>query len=73
LASAPCRERRRAVFVNEVEGGTIAGYRVDATEKGKVLVRVTIATQDSYRVAERHDAIVELDGDGAAIRPLMAP
>ena len=62
------RERSRTTFVKEVEAGRVAGYRIDPTEKGKVLVRVTAPPQDSYREAERHEALVELDEEGAALR-----
>lgn len=65
------RERSRAVFVREVEAGRVEGYRVDLTAKGKVLVRVIAPTHpDPYRDAERHDALIELDEQGAALHPV---
>src|SRR5262249_2877163 len=48
---ALAREARRRRFVAEAEAGKIAGYRVDPTEEGKVLVRV-VSQGKGYRVAD---------------------
>lgn len=60
------RERRRRGFVAGVEAGEVPGYRVDATDEGKVLVRVTRG--ESYRVADFEEQVFELDEDGVAVR-----
>ncbi len=62
------REKERRSFVAEVEGCRVAGYRVDATREGKVLVQITPPDADAYRTAEGHDAVVELDQHGDAVR-----
>jgi len=48
---ARIRERRRSAFVAKAEAGEIPGYRVQPTEDGKVLLRVT-SMGEGYRVAE---------------------
>jgi hypothetical protein len=65
---ALARERRRRRFVAGAEAGEIAGYRVDATEEGKVLVRV-VSQGEGYRVADFEEEVFELDAAGEATRP----
>jgi hypothetical protein len=61
------RERRRRRFVADAEAGKVAGYRVDATAEGKVLVRVA-AQGRGYRVADFEEEVFELDEQGQATR-----
>lgn len=61
------RERVRRTFVREVEAGTVAGYRVDESAQGKVLVRVT-SMGSGYRVANFEEALFDLDETGEARR-----
>lgn len=63
------RENERRSFVREVEAGGVSGYRVDATDEGKVLVRITSMGQ-SYRVADFEEPVFELDATGEAQRSL---
>jgi hypothetical protein len=67
-AGSHARDRRRKAFVDAAERGTIPGYRVDATEEGRVLVRV-MGEGAGYRVAEQHEALVELSDDGEMRSP----
>ncbi len=67
-ALAGTRARRRRRFVAGAEAGEIPGYRVDATEEGKVLVRV-VAEGRGYRVADFEEDVFELDEHGEAVRP----
>jgi hypothetical protein len=66
LARARAARRRR--FVADVAAGKIAGYRVDVTDEGKVLVRV-ISQGQGYRVADFEEDVFDLDADGEAKRP----
>jgi hypothetical protein len=68
-ALAVARERTRRHFVAEVEAGKVAGYRVDASAEGKVLVRV--AAPGSYRVADVEEDLFALDEVGAARAALV--
>jgi hypothetical protein len=65
---AGAREARRRRFVAEAEDGKVAGYRVDETDEGKVLVRV-VAQGKGYRVADFEEEVFELDAAGEATRP----
>jgi hypothetical protein len=65
---ARAREARRRVFVAGAEAGNIAGYRIDATDEGKVLVRV-VSQGKGYRVADFEEEVFELDAEGEATRP----
>lgn len=65
---AGARETRRRRFVAAAEAGKVAGYRVDATDEGKVLVRV-VAQGKGYRVADFEEEVFELDAEGEATRP----
>jgi hypothetical protein len=67
-ALAIAREARRRRFVADAEAGKIAGYRVDATDEGKVLVRV-VSQGTGYRVADFEEEIFELDAEGEATKP----
>jgi hypothetical protein len=50
-------------------GGSISSStRVDATEEGKVLVRI-VAQGKGYRVADFEEDVFELDEHGEAVRP----
>lgn len=67
--AAHYRGNRRRRFVEEVEAGKRAGFRVDPTKEGKVLVRVT--TQgEGYRVADVEEEVLALDEAGEALREL---
>ncbi|MBL9024321.1 MAG: hypothetical protein JNL21_19155 [Myxococcales bacterium] len=67
--AAHYRGNRRLRFVEEVEAGKRAGFRVDPTKEGKVLVRVT--TQgEGYRVADVEEEVLALDEAGEALREL---
>lgn len=68
-ALAHARTVRRRRFVDAVEAGAVAGFRVDPTPEGKVLVRVTSMGQ-AYRVTDFEEPLVELDDDGEAKRAL---
>jgi hypothetical protein len=65
---ALARETRRRRFVTRVEAGDVAGYRVDPTEEGKVLVRI-VAQGQGYRVADFEEEVFDLDVMGEATRP----
>ena len=65
-ALAFAREARRRRFVADAEAGNVAGYRVDPTEEGKVLVRI-VAQGNGYRVADFEEEIFDLDARGEAV------
>lgn len=65
---ARARAARRRAFVGEVESGRVAGYRIDETDEGKVLVRV-VSQGQGYRVADFEEELYELDDAGEAMRP----
>jgi hypothetical protein len=65
---ARAREARRRRFVADAEAGKTPGYRVDATDEGKVLVRI-VSQGEGYRVADFEEELFELDAEGAATRP----
>jgi hypothetical protein len=65
LALSHLRELRRRAFVARAEAGEIHGFRVDAHEEGKVLVRVT-SNGEGYRVADFQEEIYLLDEEGRA-------
>jgi hypothetical protein len=65
---AQARAARRRAFVTDAEAGKIPGYRIDATEEGKVLVRI-VAQGKGYRVADFEEEVFELDAEGEAKRP----
>ncbi len=65
---ARAREARRRTFVAEAEAGKIPGYRIEATEEGKVLVRI-VSQGNGYRVADFEEEVFELDAEGEAMRP----
>jgi hypothetical protein len=69
LASA--RASRRRAFVADAEAGKVPGYRVEATDDGKVLVRI-VAQGKGYRVADFEEEVFELDAAGEATRPRQA-
>jgi MFS family permease len=66
---ALARERRRRAFVAAAEAGKIPGYRIEATDEGKVLVRI-VAQGKGYRVADFEEEVFELDEAGQARRPV---
>jgi hypothetical protein len=53
------RDRARQRFVAQVQEGRVAGYRVDETEAGRVLVRVQGLQE--YRAIEEEEALFALD------------
>ncbi|MBX3210975.1 MAG: hypothetical protein KF850_02990 [Labilithrix sp.] len=63
------REKARRVFVREVEAGAVEGFRIDASDEGKVLIRITSMGQ-GYRVANFEEPIVGLDESGEVQRAL---
>ena len=63
------RDAVRRNFVQKVEEGAVRGYRVDTTDQGKVLVRVT-SMGTGYRVANFEEPLAELDEEGEARRAL---
>ncbi|MEP7125789.1 MAG: hypothetical protein ABJE95_32965 [Byssovorax sp.] len=65
---AQARAARRRTFIADTEAGKIPGYRVDALDEGKVLVRI-VAQGQGYRVADFEQEIFELDAEGEATRP----
>ena len=69
LASA--RASRRRAFVADAEAGKVPGYRIEATDEGKVLVRI-VAQGKGYRVADFEEEVFELDAEGEAKRPRQA-
>jgi hypothetical protein len=64
--TAFARDLRRREFVKAVEGGHVKGFRVDATEAGKVLLRVP-EHAESYRVHSFEEELYLLDEEGAAV------
>jgi hypothetical protein len=64
LASGRATRRRR--FMEDVEAGAVAGYRIDAEPEGKVLVRVTPQGQ-GYRVADFEEELLALDEEGEPV------
>lgn len=64
---AAARERRRRSFVARVEQGREPGYRIDATDEGKVLMRVQ-ENHAGYRVADFEEEVYELSAEGEATR-----
>jgi hypothetical protein len=71
LATALARKRQlaRRAFVEQVEAGSVAGYRIDKTEAGKVLVRIS-SMGEGYRVANFEEPVYGLDEAGEARRAL---
>lgn len=65
---ARAREARRRRFVADAEAGKIAGYRIEPTDEGKVLIRV-VSQGKGYRVADFEEEVFELDAEGEATRP----
>jgi hypothetical protein len=65
LAFARAARRRR--FVKDAEAGKIAGYRVDPTMEGKVLVRV-VAQGQGYRVADFEEDVFEISAEREAVQ-----
>lgn len=63
------REAKRRAFVARVAAGDVAGFRVDDTREGRVLVRVT-ELGSGYRVANFTEELYALDETGDAARPL---
>lgn len=66
-AFAVRREGVRKKFVREVEAGAVEGFRVDETNEGKVLIRVT-SMGSGYRVANFEEHLAVLDDKGEARR-----
>jgi hypothetical protein len=66
-ALAVARERRRRSFVQRVEAGREPGYRIDATDDGKVLVRFQ-ENRAGYRVADFEEEVYDLSAEGEATR-----
>jgi hypothetical protein len=60
------RLTQRNAFVRAVESGSVAGYRVEATDEGKVLLRVHSQGQGSYRITDVQEELVALDEVGEA-------
>ncbi len=67
LGTSLWRERLRRAFVAEVEAGRVEHFRVDATDAGKVLVRV-VTQGEGYRVADYAEEVAALDAGGAVTR-----
>lgn len=67
---AGARAGRRRAFVAAAEAGEIPGYRIDATDEGKVLVRI-VSQGQGYRVADFEEEVFELDARGEAKRRLF--
>jgi hypothetical protein len=65
---ARAREGRRRKFVARAEAGEVPGYRIEATEEGKVLIRV-VSQGEGYRVADFEEEVFELDAAGEAKKP----
>ena len=61
--SAHLREKDRSRFVGAVEEGKVAGYRVESTREGKVLLRVS-SEGEGYRAAEFDEELYALDEEG---------
>ena len=60
-------EQRRKAFVADVEAGNVPQFRVDATDEGKVLVRV-VSQGEGYRVADYAEEVAALDREGHVTR-----
>jgi hypothetical protein len=69
LVLSSSRKKRRAAFVQAALAGEVAGFRVDSTPEGQVLVRVSQQGQ-GYRVADFEEPVLELDAQGQAKRIL---
>lgn len=69
-AIARLRDQRRRAFVAEAEAGKLPNYRVDLTNEGKVLVRVS--AQANYRAAGIEEELCALDATGEATVPRKA-
>jgi len=67
MALAWMRDRMRRAFVAKVEGGEVPQFRVDATDEGKVLVRI-VSQAEGYRVADFVEEVAALDRDGHVTR-----
>ena len=65
---AGARASRRRAFVAAAEAGKVPGYRIEATDEGKVLVRI-VAQGKGYRVADFEEEVFDLDAEGEAKRP----
>ncbi len=65
IALAQLREGRRRAFVRDVAAGHVPGFRVDESDQGKVLVRIT-SMGEGYRVANFEEEIVSLTETGEA-------
>lgn len=61
------RDARRRAFVGKVHAGEVAGFRVDESPAGRVLVRVTELGQ-GYRVSNFTEELCELDEGGDVTR-----
>ena len=68
-ALAFLREGRRRKFVAQVETGTVPGYRIDSTEEGKVLLRVSAEGKGHYRVTNFEQELFDLTEEGEALQP----
>jgi hypothetical protein len=68
---ATARAARRRAFVAEAEAGKVPNYRIDATDEGKVLIRI-VAQGKGYRVADFEEEVFDLDAAGEAKRPKHA-
>lgn len=64
--SAWWRAMQRRDFVAAVEDGRAPGFRIDATPRGKVLVRI-VAQGEGYRVADFAEEVASLDAPGDSI------
>lgn len=62
---ANAREKRRRLFVNQVESGHVTGFRIEQVPEGKVLVRVS-SVGSAYRVANFEEEVYALDEEGGA-------
>jgi hypothetical protein len=67
MYTARARDQERQKFVAAVERGEVEHFRVDATDEGKVLVRV-VSQGQGYRVRDYEEEIAALDEDGAVKR-----
>jgi hypothetical protein len=61
------RSRARKAFVAQVRAGEIAGYRVQPTDAGEVLLRA-VMQGEGYRVAQFDEPVAELDDAGTLER-----
>ena len=59
------RDARRRMFVADVHAGKVAGFRVDESSAGRVLVRIT-ELGEGYRVSNFTEELCELDEGGVA-------